>query len=59
MGLMKSPSLLTFILTVVLAASALAAKLGVALPDAAAGASFWMLFAAYVLLMLGVITRGL
>lgn len=57
MGLMKAPSLITFIIALLLAITALVSKLGVEIP-LPTGVNFWVMFGAYVLLLLGVVTRG-
>lgn len=57
MGLMKAPSLLTFIVATAVAVAAIMAHLGLLAPLTAA-VSFWMLLGAFSLMILGTITRG-
>ena len=59
MGLMKPPGLITFLIAVLLAAGAVAAKAGLVPVAGIAPFAFWILLVAFVLLMLGAITRGL
>lgn len=58
MGIMKAPSILTFIVALCLAIAAIVAKLGVAQLPLEGFASFWILLGAFVLLALGTVTRG-
>jgi hypothetical protein len=58
MGLMKAPSLLTFIIALAIATAAVMAHFGMLAPLTAA-VSFWMLLGAFGLMLLGTITRGL
>jgi len=59
MGLMKAPSLLTFLIALVLAAAAVSEKFGLLPVAVLAGYGFWLMCGAFVVLVLGVITRGL
>jgi len=57
---LKKPGILTFLLSIVLALAALVAKFGVAVPFLNnGGAQYYGLLAAYVILVLGCIMRGL
>lgn len=57
MGLMKAPSLVTFIIATALAIAAIMTQFGMLAPLTAA-LSFWMLLGAFGLMLLGTITRG-
>lgn len=59
MGLIKPPGIVTFVIATVLAAVAFAAQLGFAAFAPVHGAQFWLMSAAFVLLFLGSVTRGL
>lgn len=58
MGLMKAPGLITFLLAVTLAVAAVIVQLGLLAPVSSV-VGFWILLAAFGLMILGVITRGL
>ncbi|MGF1649556.1 MAG: hypothetical protein ACFCUN_03825 [Hyphomicrobiaceae bacterium] len=58
MGLMKPPGLITFLVTVAIALTALVAQVGLAFAPLTPIA-FWILLGAFVLLALGAVTRGL
>lgn len=58
MGLMKAPGLVTFLLAVSMAAAAVLAQFGMLAPLSPV-IGFWLLLAAFGLMILGVVTRGL
>lgn len=58
MGLMKPPSIVTFMLALGLGVVAIAMQLGLVL-SATGSLGFWLLLTAFALLALGVVTRGL
>lgn len=58
MGFVKTPSLLTFLLALILGIVGTLAHLGIEIP-VVGGFGFWMVFAAYVLLVLGCVLRGM
>ena len=58
MGLVKAPNILTFFVAVVLGVAGTLSHLGVEMP-LVGGFGFWMVFAAFVLLVLGCLTRGM
>lgn len=58
MGLMKAPSILTLLVAIVLAATAVTTYLGLVAIPFVGLASFWILFGAFALLTLGTVTRG-
>jgi len=58
MGLMKPPSIITFMLALGLGLVAIAMQLGLVL-GSLASLGFWLLLTAFALLALGVVTRGL
>ena len=58
MGLVKPPGILTFFLALILGVVGALSHLGVNIPYVD-GYGFWMLFAAYVLLIMGCLLRGM
>ena len=58
MGLVKRPGLLTFLIAIVVGVLALVSHLGLAVPELT-NYSFWVMTAAYVLLVMGCLFRGL
>lgn len=58
MGLVKQPSLLTFLFAIVIGGLALVSHFGIAVPELK-NYSFWVMTAAYVLLVMGCVFRGL
>ena len=58
MGFVKPPNILTFILAFILGIVGTLAHLGVAIPVVGAF-GFWLVFAAYVLLVMGCVLRGM
>ncbi|MEO0797670.1 MAG: hypothetical protein AAFR70_03305 [Pseudomonadota bacterium] len=58
MGLMKAPSIATFLVAMAIAVTALLAKLGLVPIPFFSLTSFWLLLSAFVLLGVGVVTRG-
>ena len=58
MGFVKPPNILTFLLAFILGIVGTLAHLGVAIP-VVGGFGFWLVFAAYVLLVLGCVLRGM
>ena len=58
MGLMKAPSIATFLIAMAIAVTALLAKFGFVPIPFFSVTSFWLLFCAFVLLGIGVVTRG-
>ena len=58
MGFIKRPSLLTFLVALILGIAGTLSHLGVAIP-VVGGFGFWLVFAAYVLLVLGCVLRGM
>ncbi|MEM6499599.1 MAG: hypothetical protein AAGB04_26430 [Pseudomonadota bacterium] len=58
MGLTKPPALLTFLVALAVGILALVSHLGIAVPELT-NYSFWVMTAAYVLLVMGCLFRGL
>ena len=58
MGFVKPPNILTFLLAFILGIVGTLAHLGVAIP-VVGGFGFWLVFAAYVLLVMGCVLRGM
>ena len=58
MGLIKPPSILTFLVAFILGIAGTLAYLGVSIPIVG-GHGFWLVFVAYVLLVSGCIFRGM
>ncbi len=58
MGIVKPPNILTFLVALILGIAGTLAHLGVAIP-VVGGHGFWLLFLAYLLLVLGCIFRGM
>lgn len=58
MGLVKPPNILTFLLALLLGIVGTAAHLGVNVPVVESH-GFWLVFAAYVLFVLGCLLRGM
>ncbi|MEM9029928.1 MAG: hypothetical protein AAGC70_16320 [Pseudomonadota bacterium] len=58
MGVMKPPGLITFLLAVALAAVAVTSYLGIGFAGFGL-AAFWVLLAAFTLLCIGCLVRGL
>ena len=57
MGLMKPPTILTFLVAVTLVIVAVVSRSGVVIP-VVSGHEFWLLLGANILFILGTITRG-
>ena len=58
MGFVKPPNILTFLLAFILGIVGTLAHLGIAIP-VVGGFGFWLVFAAYVLLVMGCVLRGM
>ncbi|MGI9422346.1 MAG: hypothetical protein ACR2PA_04075 [Hyphomicrobiaceae bacterium] len=58
MGFIKRPSLLTFLVALIAGVAGTLSHLGVAIP-VVGGFGFWLVFAAYILLVLGCVLRGM
>ena len=58
MNLLKRPSLLTFLVAIIVGVLAIVSHLGLAVPTIS-GYSFWVMTAAYIVLVMGCLFRGM
>ncbi|MAI44527.1 MAG: hypothetical protein CMB79_01270 [Filomicrobium sp.] len=58
MNLLKRPSLLTFLFAIVVGVLAIISHLGLAVPTISSY-SFWVMTAAYIMLVMGCLFRGM